>query len=56
MSEGEQCRKKDRVCEGQELVNMDELNHRGTRFPVDEDTNNFLYQGGERIEGSFQWS
>lgn len=20
---------------------MDELNHRGTRFPVDEDTNNF---------------
>lgn len=40
VSEGEQCRKRERLHEGQELV-MDELNHRRTCFPVDEDTNNF---------------
>lgn len=31
----------ERLCEGQELINMEKLNHRGTHFPVDEDTNNF---------------
>lgn len=41
VNEGEQCRKRERLPEGQELVIMDELNHRRTCFPVDEDTNNF---------------
>lgn len=27
--------------EGEGLVNMDNLNHRGTCFPADEDTHNF---------------
>lgn len=41
------CRKRG-VRGGSGALNMDELNHRGTCFPVDEDTKNFCHKEERR--------